>query len=296
MRAGNLKFHLTPFGAAETVIKELVDLDTPCSAWVRAALRRPSGHKEYFHQIWVASVSDLNKNFIKCFRERSTPATRLLLFDFDEGQSVDFLLAHVLALRIRSPHRMYITNRLGAKPEQKRTALCEYFQRLAASAFSEDNADRIFDAKITNDTLHVISSSFSRLDVSLKAIPSLAGKDPAALQNIEIDEDGAFIYWPQLDVHLGWDQLNQIVNPIAALKARQKHQKFKVRYGKALQDLREIAGLGRGDIPGISEKQLRRIEKGECRLTSNAVEALAKSFQIPPNEFLKRLAERLKHF
>jgi ribosome-binding protein aMBF1 (putative translation factor) len=87
--------------------------------------------------------------------------------------------------------------------------------------------------------------------------------------------------------------LQQLVNPAAALKASQKSQVFNKRYGKAVQKVRETAGLRPSDISGISEKQLRRIENGDCRLTSNAIEALSQAHMLGPIEYMKKLAEAL---
>ena len=94
-------------------------------------------------------------------------------------------------------------------------------------------------------------------------------------------------------MHLGWTQLQQLVNPVAALKASQKSQEFNKRYGRAVQKVHEEAGLKPSDIPEVSEKQLGRIEKGECRLTSNAIETLSKAHSLKANEYLQKLAEAL---
>jgi len=83
-------------------------------------------------------------------------------------------------------------------------------------------------------------------------------------------------------------------NPEAAFKASQKSEEFNKRYGKAVQEVRDQAGLKRSDVQGLSEKQLGRIEKGECRLTSNAIEALAKGHNLGANEYMRRLAEALR--
>jgi hypothetical protein len=141
--------------------------------------------------------------------------------------------------------------------------------------------------------LHVVSPDFDRLDVPIAEIPNFRNADSSKIQDFEIDEDGSFIYWPGLDLHLGWVQLQQLVNPAAALKASQKSQVFNKRYGKAVQKVRETAGLRPSDISGISEKQLRRIENGDCRLTSNAIEALSQAHMLGPIEYMKKLAEAL---
>jgi hypothetical protein len=60
-----------------------------------------------------------------------------------------------------------------------------------------------------------------------------------------------------------------------------------------VRKVREEAGLKLSDISGISEKQLRRIESGECRLTSNAIGALSQAHKLAANEYMKKLAEKL---
>jgi hypothetical protein len=91
---------------------------------------------------------------------------------------------------------------------------------------------------------------------------------PAEVQNFEIDEDGSFVYWPDLDVHLGWRQLVQLINPQAALKASQKSEEFNKRYGKAVQKLMETGDLKRTDIPGLSlgrQLEFNGSVKNNCR-------------------------------
>jgi hypothetical protein len=152
---------------------------------------------------------------------------------------------------------------------------------------------RILDARIEDGVLHLISPNFDRLEVPITKIPEFAKGDSSKIQKFEIDEDGSFIYWPEFDAHLGWAQLQQLVNPEAALKAFQESREFNNRYGKAVQKIRELAGLKSSAISGISEKQLRRIENGECQLTSNAIEVLSQAHKLAPNEYMMKLAEAL---
>jgi hypothetical protein len=46
-------------------------------------------------------------------------------------------------------------------------------------------------------------------------------------------------------------------------------------------------------IPGLSDKQLRRIECGESRLTSNAAKKLAKAHGMTSNGYLQKVSEAL---
>ncbi len=222
----------------------------------------------------------------------ASPASRAIGFIFNEGRSTDLLLSKVLHLQIRKPERCYvIETKCGSG---KAYACVHILERLYASLETSEEQDRIFDATIENDTLRVVSPKFVRLEVPISKIPQFKTAKPAKVHNFEIDEDGSFIYWPDVDLHLGWRQLQQLINPQAALKASQKSEEFNKLYGKAVQKMREAKGLKPSNISGISEKQLRRIEKGECRLTSNAIEALSIAHGLEPNEYMQKLADELK--
>lgn len=245
--------------------------------------------------IFVTFSQDLDKSFIEMFRKQATQNTRLLILN--TGFSTDRLMSRLVDLQIRTPQRFYVFDtKLGnEKSDFTTTLVYSLFKRLAPACEGHSNHERILDVKIDDNLLHVTSSSFNRLDVPIEKIPQFKKQELATINEFEIDEDGFYVYWPKLDVHLGWPQLNQLVNPEAAFKALQKSQEFNKRYGGAVQKVREEEGLKVDSITGLSEKQLRRIEGGECRLTSNAIEVLAKAHKFTPNEYMKKLSEAMDH-
>jgi hypothetical protein len=245
-------------------------------------------------RVFVTFSQDLDESFVELFRRWTAHDTRLLILN--EGASTDRLLSRILDLQIRTPQRCYVVEgKCGAgKTAFAAPLIRSLLERLASSLEADDSENRILDARVENGILYVVSPNFERLDVPIGRIPQFKDVDASELQEFEIDEDGAFIYWPESDVHLGWAQLQQLVDPQAALKAAQKSDEFNKRYGQAVQKLREAARLKRADIPGLSEKQVGRIESGECRLTSNAIEALAKAHDLAPKDYMKKLAEALE--
>lgn len=241
----------------------------------------------------LVSSDELDDEFAEVFREKATQATRLLVL-LNEGASADRLLSRIVDLQIRTPQRFYVVDAsVGSGKTPSAALVHSLLKRLASALEADDKQERILDAKVEDGVLHVVSQNFSRLDVPIAMISSLRKADSSKIEKFEIDKDGSFICWPALDVHLGWEQLEQIVNPEAARKALQKSREFNVRYGRAVRKVREQAGLKPSEITGISEKQLRRIESGECRLTSNAIEALSTAHKLAPNEYMNGLAEAL---
>jgi hypothetical protein len=256
--------------------------------------RRPEQQEQ--HKVWHLLVTFshlLDDAFVRAFQEKATPETRLLVLNDSLGS--DRLLSRLVDLQIRSPHRFYVAEaKWGAVHTNWDVFLQSLLGRLTAAVESKESHQRIFDARLEDGILHVISPDFSRLEIPTSKIPVLAKADKQTVESFEIDEDGSYIYWPDLDLHLGWEQLQQVVDPVAVQKAKQKSREFNVRYGAAIRDVREGKGLTVSEIPGLSKKQLQRIESGACRLTSNAAEKLAEAHGMKPNEYLERVAAALK--
>jgi hypothetical protein len=252
---------------------------------------------EQAHELWhllIAFSDELDEGFVRTFRERATRETRLLVLN--DIQSSDRLLSHFVNLRIRSSHRFYVAEpRFAQASEENWEELIRSFLgRLTAGLESKENDGRILDARLEDGILNIVSTDFLRLEVPISKIVPLAKAEKETTERFEIDEDGSYIYWPDLDLHLGWEQLQQVINPAAVQRAKQKSREFNVRYGAAIRKMREEKGLAMTAIQGLSHKQLRRIERGESRLTSNTSRKLAQAHGMTPNDYLQAVATALQ--
>ena len=149
---------------------------------------------------------------------------------------------------------------------------------------------RIADAWLEGESLVLLSLEFDRLVVSLEKLSGLIGSHAKPTHQFELDADGSFLYWPHADVYLGWEQAQQLVEPTAALAAQQRSADFNVKYGAAIRTVREQAELRQADINGVTERNLRRVEKGELRASQATLRSLASAHQRPLNEYLNDLA------
>jgi hypothetical protein len=159
---------------------------------------------------------------------------------------------------------------------------------------SGDGDNRILDAWWEESTFVVVSPSgegFRKLRVPLGKLPVLAECSKEARDNFKIDEDGVFIYWPGIDVHLGWEQFEQAVDKQSCLKAKQQSDEFNRAYGAAIRKAREAHKLLQSSIKGLTPRQIRRIETGQCRATYNALGKLAQAHGMSISEYLGKLAE-----
>jgi hypothetical protein len=76
------------------------------------------------------------------------------------------------------------------------------------------------------------------------------------------------------------------------LAAKATHDR---RYGAAIAKLRTAKGLKQSEITGLSERQVRRIEKGEGT-TYESLRRLAAAHQMDTSEYLRQVAVTLKDF
>lgn len=219
-------------------------------------------------------------------RHRKTAGMkRFLLFPDDSPQEA--LPEKICRLGIRSPERIH-TPRLEV--DTMETFLRRFFAALSHSP----QEDSIADAWWEGDVFVILSPMFTRLKVPLDSIPKMNSASPDELAEFEIDEFGEYIYWPSHDVHMGWPQFEQIINPTLAFTAKQHSSDFNRHYGEAIRALREETGLRQSDIMGLDPRTIRRIEQGEVRATSNALQKLAVAHGMHINSYLNSLAENLK--
>jgi histone H3/H4 len=113
---------------------------------------------------------------------------------------------------------------------------------------------------------------------------------PSAISRFELDEDGSFLYWPEHDLHLGVSQLLQAVDPSYLADIEIRRLPGSTAVGAAITRMREERGLRQRDIPGLSERQVRRIEKAISRLSGDAANRFAAAFQMKVVHFLEQVA------
>ena len=188
-------------------------------------------------------------------------------------------------LNVRDPERIHVANVSAGQAEEG------FVERLLLTLGGGDQQERILDAWWEDDTFVVINPLFQRLHIPVAKIRCFANKPKTSLGRFEIDEDGLFVYWPDLDVHLGWEQFAQLVDNSEYMKARQESDIYNRQYGQAIREFRESMGLKQSEIAGLTPRQVGRIERGECRATHSALTKLAVSHHLPMSDFLARLAE-----
>lgn len=187
-------------------------------------------------------------------------------------------------LRLRKPdQRLFLTDDLGS------------VRRWVIAPNRTQPYEGIIDAYVWEGTLSVFMGDLSIRDFPAHRVPSLRTVDPEILTALQVDVDGSFLTWPNTEIHLGPSQLLQAVDPsqlaeIEIERFRSENTSMALRY------MREQRGLRQADIEGLSERQVSRLENAESRLTADAADKWARSFDLSTTAFLEQLGHLLSYW
>lgn len=148
----------------------------------------------------------------------------------------------------------------------------------------------IADAHVANDCLFVTSCALQLYEVPLNKIAALKSIPKSEQKSFVIDEDGSYLYWPGPDIHLDLDSIRVAIDPAAYKKAFDVKTVRDQRYGKAIAKLRSNRGLKQSDIKGLSDRQVRRIERGDS-ISYESLSRLAVAHGMNLDEYLHELAK-----
>ncbi len=247
-------------------------------SWQSAKSKAPSDSR---WTLVVSRLTDISRTVVQHAERAET--TRQVVFV--NGFPIEAVVDRLMSLQIRSSHRLHIASKRDNVSEG------ELLYRLVSGMAEHDGSKSIVDAWVEGEDLVLLSPSFDRMIVPSIKLSRFFGNDLSKLSSFDIDEDGRFLHWPHSDTHLGWKQLNQLIDPTVALEDAKKSDQFKVNFGNAIRTLRESLGLKQSDIVGLTPRQLRRIEHGEQVVSKKALEALSLAHGNTIDTYLSKLAK-----
>ena len=152
----------------------------------------------------------------------------------------------------------------------------------------------IADATVQDELLLVKNCALDTIEVGVTEFDPLQRVSTETRTTFHVAADGAHLHWPDLDVHLDLESIRAALDP--GLRERMKAERVKsdARIGQAIRSLRNEAGLRQKDIPSISARQVRRIEKGETTPRTASLREFANAHGLELNDYLSRLAERIQ--
>jgi hypothetical protein len=150
----------------------------------------------------------------------------------------------------------------------------------------------IADATVAHDRIFVMDCGFRVHEMPFDTYPALRKIPPEWRNDWEIILDGAYLHWDDYDVDLDLESIRLATDPARRAAVERKRILHDQAFGHAVRLLREERGLRQSDVAGLSERQVRRIEKG-ATVTGAAVDALAEAHGMDADTYLNEVAERI---
>ena len=150
----------------------------------------------------------------------------------------------------------------------------------------------IATAEVVEDRLLVISCALEMFEIPFDSLPALRSM-PAHLRSaFDISSEGSYLHWPEPDIHLDMEAFRYAADPRFRERAEAIKLAADTRFGRAIARIRKQKGLTQADIRGLSDRHVRRIEKGaQPRISSLTL--LAEGHGLSLNEYLNLIAESM---
>lgn len=155
-----------------------------------------------------------------------------------------------------------------------------------------DREQLIATATVASDRLFVTDCSVKTWEIPFDSLPALKAIPADKRAEFELDEDGSYLYWPSADIHLEMEALRAAVDSELQEKLAAKKAMHDRRFGEGVAAVRKAHKLKQTDIPGVSERHIRRIEKGDSPKLAT-LRKLAQAHEMSVNEYLEEVAQNI---
>lgn len=149
----------------------------------------------------------------------------------------------------------------------------------------------VAEASVVGDRLLVWSCEPKLYQCPIEEIPALVELGENQRKTLRVSPSGSRIHWDAGDIDLDLDAVRVLSDPAAKKDAERALRAEAQNYGEAIQRLRRQAGLRQADIPGLSEREVRRIEKGETFPHAASLDKLARAHGWVVRDYMSRLAD-----
>ena len=151
----------------------------------------------------------------------------------------------------------------------------------------------IQNAKVSGKTLFISNCAGEMLEVPIEQIPFLSKLSEDELSDFKINKFGFYISWKDKAFELDYEGFRYIVDETFRCEIDAKNLNNSGKYGEAIAAVRKKYNLTQSDINDYSDRQIRRIEKGEQGINSKILISLAKSHKLSYEEYLNELMDFL---
>ncbi len=148
-------------------------------------------------------------------------------------------------------------------------------------------------ASVDGSLLRVTDCNLKTWEIPFNALPALSELSVEEFSKFELDEEGSFLYWESIDVHLDMEALRFFVDSNLRDRLKAEALAYDAKFGKAIAKVRKEFGLKQDEIPNVSDRHLRRIEKEGSRPKVVTLNQLAQAHGLSLNDYLEKIAEAM---
>ncbi|MGL6343595.1 MAG: helix-turn-helix domain-containing protein [Waterburya sp.] len=148
-------------------------------------------------------------------------------------------------------------------------------------------------ASTSEDALFVMGCDLKTWEIPFKSFPCFNQVSQSERGNFELDEDGSYLYWKNVDLHLDLEAFKAAVDSEFKAELLAEKQEYGKSFGRAIAIVRKAHKLNQDGIDGISDRHLRRIENEGQQPTLDALKKLAKAHKISLEDYLAKVNEAL---
>ena len=148
----------------------------------------------------------------------------------------------------------------------------------------------IADARLIDDRLLVVSCAAESYEIEFHALPELSDMAAPKRNQFEVAGDGSYIHWPGPDVHIDLERIRYVTDETFRRRFDVKRSQHDQRFGAAIAVFRKEQDLRQTDIPGLSSRQVRRIESGGPA-TPEALRKLSEAHGLDLDTYLQEVAK-----
>ena len=208
---------------------------------------------------------------------------------------VDTDTRYLVVLDVPEQAVLRLASRLRLHKPDRRLQVCRnpsVVKRLVIALKRPAAWEGILDAYVLENSLVVVLGDMSVWKFPVGRLPKVRRFEPAAVRGFVIDSAGSCLHWPDEDVHMGASQMLQAVDPVHLAEVEIRRYEME-NVSQALREMRHDRQLKQTQIPGLSERHVRRLEKEEIRLTVDAASKFARALGLTLSEFMDELSERI---
>lgn len=152
----------------------------------------------------------------------------------------------------------------------------------------------IADATLQDGLLLVKNCELDTFEVETEQLELLEAADTDELGKFEVAEDGAHLHWPDADIHLDLESIRAAIEPDLRDRLQAERLRSDELLGDAIRSLRKGSDIRQKDVPNISARQVRRVEKGETTPRVETLRNFAEAHGLTSNDYLEELAEEMR--